>query len=920
MADGPPCAGCGATLDALALVRETAFPHDDEAVIALLRGDLNRLACRRCGARTLVVTETAVVWGASGRRVELSPDAPADVQPGASGQIVRTVEELQSVVWGWFGEHSAPASSAMNSGIGADALRVDLVDTFSPLFLRAFRAGIDGLLPRTLGFANDPDATTKEGIHAIVVGSQAVRIGLLCADRRDLAALPDELSERIPRPCVTREVVDGLARRCVDEPPAAASGTDGFREAFATTIVHALLCERAGHAYERQRQLADYLAAADARSVETAGLRLHGLSPTSLRPAANEVEVLDELRGAFDAAVDPTVGSADQDLDVIERMFNLIPVGSGHRDARTIIAFERFTTALIRRAARWHEAGRSDCALTDLAVACSISLASYPMSALSFEVFTAASIVCERIRDVSCVLGLAAEAVQNVRRARLHPEDRIAFEDDPRHREASAELCLRLFRSGDAAGAVAAMDASRARWLGDLIHPPVAPPPDVVPPTLAQNLDPVTALRRGARHVRSVADEWLRVVGQERTLDGPEVMDLVVDLGRPVLFVHPIRDRVRVVLVLPSRVVLDSTGRRPLAEIHRCAVRCREFLGIVDVVRGTDASFTLRDLRPASGDPARADDGRLQKALTELSEHLLGRLQELEDWGQAAEIVRDNGLIVVPYRELALVPFSLLPVGGGSALGETAALSVVPSLAALARLRHRATMRPRAQARCYVAGNPTVTNARSILPGANDEAIVVHDLVVRAGVAPGSITLRFGPQATKASYQHDARGCRLVHLACHAAVLEPVERSGLFLASSPPSDDGILHAEQILLSPLDDAFVFLAACGTGLGRPTADGVIGLARAFMQAGARAVAMSLWSVSDEATSVLVRHFYEFLLATDERSDAASALRRASLATREALAAGAVVTVDGVVLSDHPRNWAPFVLFGDGSWAMD
>ena len=246
MANGPPCAGCGAALDASALVHETAFPHDDAAVIALLRGDLNRLACRRCGARTLVVTETAVVWGASGRRVELSPAAPADMQPGAGGQIVRTVEELQSVVWGWFGEHAAPALSAINSGIGADAERVDLVDTFSPLFLRAFRAGIDGLLPRTLGFANDPEAVTKEGIHAIVVGSQAVRIGLLCVDRGDLAALPAELAERIPRPCITREVVDGLARRCVDTPPSAASGTDGFREAFATTIVHALLCERAG--------------------------------------------------------------------------------------------------------------------------------------------------------------------------------------------------------------------------------------------------------------------------------------------------------------------------------------------------------------------------------------------------------------------------------------------------------------------------------------------------------------------------------------------------------------------------------------------------------------------------------------------------------------------------------------------------
>ncbi|MCI0441472.1 MAG: CHAT domain-containing protein, partial [Chloroflexi bacterium] len=197
---------------------------------------------------------------------------------------------------------------------------------------------------------------------------------------------------------------------------------------------------------------------------------------------------------------------------------------------------------------------------------------------------------------------------------------------------------------------------------------------------------------------------------------------------------------------------------------------------------------------------------------------------------------------------------------------------------------------------------------------ARAEARAVADSLTAAGVAQENVLLRLDVAAHEVSYRQEARGCDLVHLACHAKLESPAYTSRLYFAPHE-SHDGMLLASEVAEVKLNDALVFLAACETGQGRATADGVIGLGRAFLEAGARAVILSLRKVEDSATGALSLHFYRALLDARTPHNATEALQAAMLATRADLEAGRILASDRKPLRAHPANWAPFALLGDG-----
>src|SRR5687767_6591597 len=146
---------------------------------------------------------------------------------------------------------------------------------------------------------------------------------------------------------------------------------------------------------------------------------------------------------------------------------------------------------------------------------------------------------------------------------------------------------------------------------------------------------------------------------------------------------------------------------------------------------------------------------------------------------------------------------------------------------------------------------------------------------------------------------------RIIHVATHGLLnAERPQFTGVVLSLvGNKSRDGFVRTDEVFNLRLGSPLVMLSACETGLGKEKrGEGVMGLTRAFMYAGAPTVGVSLWSVADKSTADLMTDFYKRLLTAGETTTASSALRGAQLA----------------MISDKkysaPFFWAPFVLVGD------
>ncbi len=165
----------------------------------------------------------------------------------------------------------------------------------------------------------------------------------------------------------------------------------------------------------------------------------------------------------------------------------------------------------------------------------------------------------------------------------------------------------------------------------------------------------------------------------------------------------------------------------------------------------------------------------------------------------------------------------------------------------------------------------------------------------------GTVTL-LGGQATEgrlAAAIATRPRWRAVHLACHGiADTEFPQRSALALTPDAASD-GMLTVLEIFRMRIPADLVVLSACMTGRGNVVrGEGLVGLARAFMHAGAPRVLASLWKVDDEATRALMEAFYGRW----------NAGRPAIAALREAQA-----HVRSQPKWSHPHYWAAWVLWG-------
>ena len=154
-----------------------------------------------------------------------------------------------------------------------------------------------------------------------------------------------------------------------------------------------------------------------------------------------------------------------------------------------------------------------------------------------------------------------------------------------------------------------------------------------------------------------------------------------------------------------------------------------------------------------------------------------------------------------------------------------------------------------------------------------------------SAAAPAGLTLkRTGFDASRAAVREATLGqYRIVHFATHGIVdNENPGLSGLMLSlynEKGQAQDGFLRLHDIYNLRLAAELIVLSACSTALGKQLkGEGLTGMVRGFLYAGAKRVVASLWKVDDEATGELMGRFYVEMLQT-KRSPAA-ALRQAQL----------------------------------------
>lgn len=141
----------------------------------------------------------------------------------------------------------------------------------------------------------------------------------------------------------------------------------------------------------------------------------------------------------------------------------------------------------------------------------------------------------------------------------------------------------------------------------------------------------------------------------------------------------------------------------------------------------------------------------------------------------------------------------------------------------------------------------------------------------------------------------------IIHFATHGFIDEqvPLRSSLLLTLDEDPGEDGFFQAREIYSTVLNANLVVLSACQTGKGKlERGEGVMGLARAFLYAGAESVVASLWSINDKAASVFMSGFYKGL---SQGLSKEQALQNAKLDMIQSK-------------YKHPFYWAPFVLSGD------
>jgi CHAT domain-containing protein len=332
------------------------------------------------------------------------------------------------------------------------------------------------------------------------------------------------------------------------------------------------------------------------------------------------------------------------------------------------------------------------------------------------------------------------------------------------------------------------------------------------------------------------------------------------------------------------------------------------------------------------------------------SEEFMSRAKELSDMllAPVAGLTRGKKLLIVADGVLQYVPFAALPDPSASAeqsnanarelLGETHEIIIIPSASVIALQRQRTGTQSLAGVAVFAdpifdRRDPRIVGrfkVNRVQRGSASRAVAASSLglATRSGrkrsgfqrlffsgreaeaiIATAPEKQRFQAIGFAASRSAATSGLlsrfRYIHFATHSFIDdEHPELSGIVLSlfdERGDAQDGFLKLQDIYRLNLPADLVVLSACETALGKNIGgEGLMGMTRAFMHAGAARVVASLWKVDDAATAELMAHFYKEIFINGKRP--AAALQSAQIHVSEQKR------------WRSPYYWAGFVLQGE------
>ena len=265
-------------------------------------------------------------------------------------------------------------------------------------------------------------------------------------------------------------------------------------------------------------------------------------------------------------------------------------------------------------------------------------------------------------------------------------------------------------------------------------------------------------------------------------------------------------------------------------------------------------------------------------------------------FGEISDFLQGEELVIVPDGPLYFVPFAALRDSIESKyLFELFRIRLFPSLTSMKIIADS-----RQDYHCnsdgLLVGDPFSEEILRLvpLPAAREEVTLIGRLT---GIKP-----LIGKEATKTVVLQHLNSVALIHIAAHGCM----ETGEIALAPNPKRTldislerDSILTMAEVLTVGVRARLVVLSCCHSGRGKLMSEGNIGIARAFIAAGARSVLVSISAIDDEATLAFMKEFYKELV---KGSTASKALNKAMECFRN--------STEYCEL----KYWAPFVLIGD------